>query len=96
MPAPIKDAEAIAAVAVLLGKVELIRQKQFDPTLSRTEKHEFLIWLGLEVMNNLATIRQAVQVQTRQQALEALEGLARQSSRAPPPPPGKGIQHGAR
>ena len=80
MPAPIKDAEAIAEVTVLLGKVELIRQKQFDPTLSRHEKHEFLIWLGLEVMNNLATIRQAVQVQTRQQALAALEGLAGQRS----------------
>ena len=73
-----KDVEAIAAVAVLLGKAELIRQKQFDPTLDRHEKHEFLIWLGLEVMNNLATIRQAVQVRTRQQALDALEALARQ------------------
>ena len=71
-----KDAEATAAVAVLLGKAELIRQKQFDPTLSRNEKHEFLIWLGLEVMNNVGIIRQAVHLQTRQQALDALEALA--------------------
>ena len=70
------DTEALAAVTVLLGKAELIRQKQFDPTLSLREKHEFLIWLGLELMNNVGIIRQAVQAQTAEPASDALERLA--------------------